>query len=49
VAPDAHAHAVALLRGRYPQYGRMTLDDPARNPVVAITPERVTVWRAASE
>jgi PPOX class probable F420-dependent enzyme len=48
VTPPTHAHALALLRTRYTQYRRMPLDDPARNPVVAITPERVTVWRAAS-
>lgn len=48
VAPPVHAHALALLRGRYPQYRRMALDDPGRNPVVAIEPRRVVVWRAAS-
>jgi PPOX class probable F420-dependent enzyme len=47
VGADAHARALALLRARYPQYRDMPLDDPARNPVVAIAPERVTVWRAA--
>jgi PPOX class probable F420-dependent enzyme len=48
VAPSAHAHALALLRARYPQYRSMALDDPVEHPVVAIAPERVTVWRAAS-
>jgi len=48
VAPGEHAHALALLRARYPQYRRMALDDPERNPVVAVAPERVVVWRAAS-
>lgn len=42
-----HARAVALLRARYPQYVAMSLDDPARNPIVRIDPERVTLWRAA--
>jgi PPOX class probable F420-dependent enzyme len=48
VVDDAqrHATALALLRARYPQYRAMALDDPARNPVVAIVPERVLVWRA---
>jgi PPOX class probable F420-dependent enzyme len=48
VAPSAHAHALALLRARYPQYRSMALDDPVEHPVVTIAPERVTVWRAAS-
>jgi PPOX class probable F420-dependent enzyme len=42
----AHAVALELLRRRYPQYRLMRLDDPARNPVVRIVPERVTMWRA---
>ncbi len=46
-APAAHAKAVRLLRARYPQYVAMALDDPERNPVVRITPERVVLWRAA--
>jgi coenzyme F420-0:L-glutamate ligase / coenzyme F420-1:gamma-L-glutamate ligase len=45
--PAAHAAALRLLRGRYPQYRAMTLDDPVRNPVVRIEPARVVVWRAA--
>lgn len=40
------AHALALLRTRYPQYAAMALDDPERNPLVRIEPERVTLWRA---
>lgn len=48
VAPPEHARALALLRARYPQYRRMSLDDPERNPVVAVAPTRVVVWRAAS-
>jgi PPOX class probable F420-dependent enzyme len=44
----AHAAALALLRARYPQYRAMALDDPARNPVVRVEPERVLVWRARS-
>ena len=46
-APTMHARALALLRTRYPQYAAMALDDPERNPVVRIEPERVTMWRAA--
>jgi PPOX class probable F420-dependent enzyme len=46
-APSVHARALALLRTRYPQYAAMSLDDPQRNPVVRIEPERVTLWRAA--
>ena len=42
-----HARALALLRARYPQYIAMSLDDGARNPIVRIEPERVTLWRAA--
>ena len=42
----AHAAAVALLRARYPQYRTMTLDDPGRNPVVRVEPQRVAIWRA---
>jgi PPOX class probable F420-dependent enzyme len=44
--PALHARALALLRTRYPQYVAMSLDDGARNPVVRIEPERVTMWRA---
>jgi len=43
----AHAGALRLLRARYPQYGRMALDDPAAHPVVRIQPTRIVVWRAA--
>ena len=45
-APAAHAAALRLLRARYPQYERMALDDPTRNPVVRIDPARITLWRA---
>ena len=41
----AHAAALRLLRARYPQYGRMALDDPAAHPVVRIEPTRIVVWR----
>src|SRR5204863_2534695 len=47
-AVAAHAGALRLLRARYPQYGRMALDDPAVHPVVRIEPGRIVVWRAAS-
>jgi PPOX class probable F420-dependent enzyme len=45
--PAAHAGALRLLRARYPQYGRMALDDPHAHPVVRIEPARVVFWRAA--
>ena len=38
---ETPAHAIALLRAKYPQYRPMALDD---NPVIRITPERVTGW-----
>jgi PPOX class probable F420-dependent enzyme len=41
-----HARALALLQARYPQYRAMRLEDPGRNPVVRIDPERVVLWRA---
>ena len=41
-----HDAALVSLRARYPQYQLMALDDPDRNPVVRIVPERVLVWRA---
>jgi PPOX class probable F420-dependent enzyme len=44
--PRAHAAALGLLRARYAQYLAMPLDDPDRNPVVRIDPERVVLWRA---
>jgi PPOX class probable F420-dependent enzyme len=36
-----HDRAQALLRSRYPQYGRMALEDL---PVIAIRIDRVTSW-----
>ena len=38
---DEHAKALAQLRTKYPQYRQMDLDD---NPMIRITPERVTGW-----
>ena len=38
--PDPPA-AIAVLRDKYPQYREMPLDG---NPVIRITPERVTGW-----
>jgi PPOX class probable F420-dependent enzyme len=46
--PAAHAAALRRLRARYPQYLRMALDDPERNPIVRIDPARVTLWRAGA-
>jgi PPOX class probable F420-dependent enzyme len=48
VVTDSRAHAAALrlLRARYSQYRQMPLDDPERNPIVRIDPERVVTWRA---
>ena len=37
-----HAHAVALLRGRYAQYAAMALD---ALPVIAVDVESVVEWR----
>ena len=36
-----HVAALAELRGKYPQYRDMDLDD---NPMIRITPQRVTGW-----
>ena len=36
--------AIAMLRAKYPQYRTMDIDD---NPVIKITPERVTGWSGA--
>lgn len=41
-APE-HVAALALLRGKYPQYHAMRLE---HQPVIAITPTRVSGWRA---
>jgi PPOX class probable F420-dependent enzyme len=43
-SPDEHTLAIAVLRGRYPQYLGHALEDL---PVIAITPQRVSGWRAA--
>jgi PPOX class probable F420-dependent enzyme len=43
-----HAGALARLRGRYPQYRTMPLDDPVAHPIVRIEPARVRAWRAAA-
>jgi|SRR5439155_5599876 len=39
---EEHRHAVALLRGRYPQYRAMALET---RPVIAVDLERVVSWR----
>ena len=36
-----HGSALELLRAKYPQYRQMDLED---NPMIRITPERVTGW-----
>ena len=36
-----HEAALELLRAKYPQYRQMVLED---NPMIRITPERVTGW-----
>ena len=38
-----HAHALDLLRKKYPQYRTMVLAEK-RNPVIAITPTRFVSW-----
>jgi len=40
----AYAQGIALLRTKYPQYGRLPLDG---RPVIRIVPEVVRSWRAA--
>jgi PPOX class probable F420-dependent enzyme len=46
IGPDheAHAHALKLLRQRYIQYRSMALE---RQPVIMLTPDRVTSWGPA--
>jgi PPOX class probable F420-dependent enzyme len=46
LAPDdaRHAHALRLLRARYPQYRSMNLE---AQRVIVITPTRVTSWGPA--
>ncbi|MEO7001748.1 MAG: TIGR03668 family PPOX class F420-dependent oxidoreductase [Ktedonobacterales bacterium] len=39
-----HAHALRLLRDRYPQYRAMALES---RPVIALTPTHVTAWGPA--
>jgi PPOX class probable F420-dependent enzyme len=46
VEPSAHARALALLRGRYPQYRAMALDDADAHPILRVAAARVTAWRA---
>ena len=41
---DERVAAIAILRAKYPQYRTMDIDD---NPVIKITPERVTDWSGA--
>jgi len=38
-------HALAALRGRYPQYRAMDLES---RPLIRITPERIVAWAATS-
>ncbi|HET9530918.1 MAG TPA: TIGR03668 family PPOX class F420-dependent oxidoreductase [Blastocatellia bacterium] len=38
-----HAHAVALLREKYPQYRRMAIDSRA---IIKITPGSIKLWSA---
>ncbi len=40
---DEHAHAVALLRARYPQYRQTPIQE---RPVIRIQPLRTRFWRA---
>jgi PPOX class probable F420-dependent enzyme len=43
-ADPAHAHALALLRARYPQYRAMALES---RPVIALAPQHVVSWGPA--
>ena len=49
LAPDVdantHAHALQLLRKRYPQYRKMALE---HNLVIAITPDSIIAWGSLS-
>jgi PPOX class probable F420-dependent enzyme len=45
--PGVHADALARLRGRYPQYGAMPLDDVDAHPIVRLVPATVRSWRAS--
>lgn len=40
---ESHATGVRLLEEKYPQYGVMPL---AHRPMIVVTPERVTSWKA---
>jgi PPOX class probable F420-dependent enzyme len=40
---EEHARAVALLRGKYPQYHSMAIDD---RMIIKITPTRIRRWGA---
>jgi PPOX class probable F420-dependent enzyme len=42
-----HAHALARLRARYPQYRAMALEDRVAHPIVRIVPATITSWRAS--
>ena len=42
---DERSRAIHLLRVKYPQYREMEID---ANPVIRITPQRVTSWDAAA-
>jgi len=44
-ADPEHAEAVTLLRGRYPQYRAMPIEE---QPVIAIRPTAVVSWGAVS-
>lgn len=39
---EAHTHAIALLRDKYPQYRTMRIDE---QPVIAVTPASVHSWK----
>ncbi len=41
-----HAEVVQTLRAGYPQYQSSRID---QRPVIKITPQRVTLWRATNE
>lgn len=44
--PGERALAVALLRGRYPQYREMELEQA---PIIVVGVERVATWRASRD
>ena len=43
---EEHRYAMGLLRAKYPQYRDMDIDE---NPVIKISPTRITTWGAMDQ